>query len=325
MRHSLWRKFLRDWGWNLARLLAYTLLQGLFAIAALDLVLLALILRTFKPEDEQDFASQILRLLPDRVTYASVSAFEHSLRHTSIFLLIAALPIALWYGSRFFVVMETCLSVIFRRRQRSFLRQNLVALGMLVITAVLLPVIVFSATLVPSLAISHTAAHTMMPRLTDISSMWIVGVLASLCANFTLMFIAYTWVTPRGVSWKAALPGALLAACLAQLYLLIFPLYVHLILHPDHFGTVAGFLLVVLVFFFAFSLFIVIGAEVSAWLVGVRTVSADITAILAEQPEAADLAYVDPSGLFARRGRRRSLLAGILTAIIGGATRTPTP
>src|SRR5262249_6654774 len=79
-----------------------------------------------------------------------------------------------------------------------------------------------------------------------------------------------------------AWPGALVGACLAQLYLLIFPLYVRDVLHPDHFGTVAGFGLVVITFFFAYALFVVIGAELASWRLGCRAAPQGVPAMLAD-------------------------------------------
>jgi hypothetical protein len=74
----------------------------------------------------------------------------------------------------------------------------------------------------------------------------------------------------------------LVGACLAQLYLLLFPLYVRDVLHPDHFGTVAGFGLVVITFFFAYALFVVIGAELASWRLGCQPARQDIPATLAD-------------------------------------------
>src|SRR5579859_7890308 len=110
-----WTKFDRDWGWNLARLLAYTLLQALFAVAGLQLVALALALRFSSSRAQDSVVLDIARLLPDRVEANAVEAFAHSLRSTPGWLLALALPVAIWYGSRLFVVLESALCVIFRR------------------------------------------------------------------------------------------------------------------------------------------------------------------------------------------------------------------
>lgn len=287
---SLGRKFDGDWGWNLARLLAYTFLTQLFAVLGLVLVVLALVLRTFGPTVDQNDVAFLAAFLPNRTATTAMLTFEHSLVATPVIVLALGLPVALWYGSRFFVVLESCLCVIFRRPRRAFLRQNRMALTMLALFVALLPVIMLSATLTPHLLPTSTgsanATHSHGPATLlaalRASPVWTaLGVLAGLAANFTLLLVAYTRVTPGRVGLRAAWPGALLAATLAQGYLLIFPFYTRYILQPDHFGAIAGFALVSLMFFFAYGFLIIIGAEVASWQAGYREEPREITAALA--------------------------------------------
>jgi uncharacterized BrkB/YihY/UPF0761 family membrane protein len=284
MLRGIWAKFDRDWGWNLGRLLAYAAIEMLFAVAGLELIVLSLALRLMDPQYEQRFVAQVLRLLPDRVSVSAVAAFERSVEFAPVWLLIVGLPITLWYGTRFFVVLESALCVIFRRRQRTFLGQNRVALLMLLLFAALLPIIVLSIASTPHF--TSTTAHAA----SVLSTPWPIGgatlpmvaaFLASLAANFMLFAVAYARVTPGGVSLRSVWPGALLGAGTAQLYLLFFPFYVHYVLHPDHFGTVAGFVLVIAVFFFAYAICIVVGAELAAWREGLRAAPRDIPTTLA--------------------------------------------
>ncbi|WIG61567.1 MAG: hypothetical protein OJF49_004315 [Ktedonobacterales bacterium] len=288
MVRGFWRKFDRDWGWNLARLLGYACIQMIFAVAGLQLIVLALVLRLLAPGSEQAFEGQMLRFLPDHITVTATSSFEHSLRTTPGWILLIGVPITLWYGTRFFVVAESVLCVIFRRRQRPLLRQNRAALAMLLLVAVLMPIIVLSTTIVPHFGLPaatstttttgaiHRAHYGDDPRIALLS----FG--TSLAANFILLLVAYMRLTPGRVSFRSAWPGALAGACLAQLYLLIFPLYAHTILHPDHFGSIAGFGLVLIVFFFAYALFVVVGAELAAWREGYREAPRDIVSMLAD-------------------------------------------
>lgn len=287
-------KFDRDWGWNLARLLAYTLLQALFAVAGLQIVALALVLRFISSSAQDRIVRDIARLLPDRVEAGAVEVFAHSLRSTPGWLLALALPVAVWYGSRLFVVLESALCVIFRRPRRPILQQNGVAVLMLALFTLLFPVIVLSATAIPRIGISPQLAITIADpdALADTPLIPWLALLAGLAANFLVAQMAYTRLTPRGVSWRAAWPGALMAAALSQGYLLIFPLYVRYVLHPSHFGTVAGFALVALVFLFAYGVFIVIGAEIASFRAGYVPGPGDVTEIVARaaQPEIAPLA-----------------------------------
>jgi membrane protein len=278
-----WTKFDHDWGWNLARLLAYTLLQALFAVVGLQLVALALALRFSSPEAQDSVVRDIARLLPDKVEAGAIVIFAHSLRSAPGWLLALALPVAIWYGSRLFVVLESALCVIFRRPRRRLFQQNSAAVLMLALFTLLLPIIVLSATDIPRIGISPRLDITIVDpdTLADMPGISWLALLSGLAANFVVAQAAYTLLTPKGVSWKAAWPGALVAAALSQCYLLIFPLYARYVLHPNHFGTVAGFALVALVFLYAYGVFIIIGAEIAAFRAGYGPGSGDVTEIVA--------------------------------------------
>lgn len=283
-------KFDRDWGWNLARLLAFTLLMALFALVGLELVLLSLFLRLSSAHIEQSAIVYALRFLPDRVAVSAVTSFARSLKTAPGYVLALALPVAIWYGSRFFVVLESALCVIFRRPKRSFLAQNRAALFMLLLIVVLLPVIVMSATGTPRI---HVAPASLSVSLVDPDALagstwgsWL-ALLAGLSANFVVALAAYTRLTPGHVSLRVAWPGALVAAVLSQGYLLIFPLYVRYVLYPNHFGAIAGFALVALTFFYAYGLFIVIGAQIASLRAGCAPAARDLTVLLAHASDAA--------------------------------------
>ena len=284
MAWRFWIKFDRDWGWNLARLLAFTLLMALFAVVGLQLVALALALRLTTSHTEQSVVAYLLRFLPDRVEASAINAFARSLRSAPVTVLVLGLPVAVWYSSRFFVVLESALCVIFRRPKRRFLAQNRAALLMLLLLVALLPVIVFSATATPHFGFSPA---NLSVSLVDPDARggapwgsWL-ALLAGLAENFLIMLLAYTRLTPGFVSLRAAWPGALVAAALSQGYLLIFPLYVRYVLYPNHFGSIAGFALVALVFFYAYGLFMVIGAEIAALRAGYTASAHDLTGVLA--------------------------------------------
>lgn len=283
-----WTKFDHDWGWNLARLLGYTLLQALFAITGLQIVILALALR-FTPARTQDSViTGIARLLPDRVESSAFEVFARSLHATPAWLLILLLPVAVWYGSRLFAVLESALCVVFRRPRRTFLRQNSTAILLMLLFTLLLPVIVLSATAIPRIGVTPEFVITIADPDALLAYPWIpwLALLAGLAANFILNQVAFTLLTPGGVSWRAAWPGALIAAALSQGYLLIFPLYARYVLHPSHFGTVAGFALVSLVFLYAYGVCIVVGAEIAAFRAGYGPGAGDVTETMAHAAQA---------------------------------------
>jgi uncharacterized BrkB/YihY/UPF0761 family membrane protein len=281
MFKAIWQKFDRDWGWNLARLLAYTCIMGLFSVLGLELVLLSIFLRITSDSTEQQAVTAIVRLLPDRVTAAAVSSFADTIEHAPFILVLLGLPVTLWYGTRFFVVIESCLCVIFRRQQRRFFDQNRVALLMLLLFAAALPTMILSATFTPIVNVG--LGHDIIPhsRLANEPLFGGLAMLSSLVLNFLLLLTLYSVVTPGGVAIRHTWLGALLGAVLAQCYILIFPVYTREVLQPQHFGTVAGFVFVVLIFFYAYSLFVICGAEFSSWRAGYRAATRSITDTLA--------------------------------------------
>jgi uncharacterized BrkB/YihY/UPF0761 family membrane protein len=288
MVRTLWTKFDRDWGWNLARMLAYACLTALFSVVGLQLGILSLILRIASDTTEQRFIGQFMWFLPDRVTGSAVLSFADALERAPWPLILVGLVVALWYGTRFFVVMESCLCIIFRRPKRPFREQNLTALWMLALFAVLFPIIVLSATVTPHvpIALPHADASTRVAAATGrMLSSPLYGTLALLGgfgANFSFLLIAYTLLTPGRVSARAAAPGAAIAALLAQGFLFSFPIYVHVVLQPSHFGTVAGFVLVALVFFFAYAVLVVLGAELASVRAGYQPTRNDVTNLLSD-------------------------------------------
>lgn len=314
MLKAVWQKFDHDWGWNLARLLAYTCIMGMFSVLGLELVLLSLFLRITSDNAEAQVVRAIVRLLPDRVTGAAVLSFADSIEHAPFILVLLGLPVALWYGTRFFVVIESALCVIFRRQQRRFLRQNLVAVLMLLLFAGALPTMMLSATFTP--AVNIGLGHGAIPhsRLGDEPVIATLAMVTSLALNFLILLALYSVVTPGGVSMRHTWPGALLGALLAQGYILIFPLYTRDVLQPQHFGTVAGFVFVVLVFFYAYSFFVVVGAELSSWRAGYRAAPYSVTDTLA---------YAHPAILFPIRPARPTNSA--LPATPRQAADTPQP
>jgi uncharacterized BrkB/YihY/UPF0761 family membrane protein len=279
-----WVKLDRDWGWNLARLLAYTCLQALFAVMGLDVILLAILLRVVGPPESgrADALEAIaLRMLPDHLAGGAVGTFAGSLRQVPTGFLLLGLPVAIWYGSRFFVVLESCLCVVFRREQRRFRAQNGVALAMLGVLAVLVPVVAISAIWLPPLVPPTHHAHVLAALRGASTLTGALSIAVGLGANFALVLLCYARVTPGRISVRAAWPGALVAACLAELYLLIFPVYVRYVLQPSHFGSIAGFVLVAVVFFYAYAIFMIIGAEVTAARLRMPTPDGSLTGALA--------------------------------------------
>jgi hypothetical protein len=82
------------------------------------------------------------------------------------------------------------------------------------------------------------------------------------------------------VGLRNSWPGAALAALSLIVYELLFPWIASVFIHPGEYGETAGFLLILLSFFYYFAFLLLIGAEINSWLAGHRETPADVPTLL---------------------------------------------
>ncbi len=261
-------KFNNDGVMNFSAALAYNLLTAMVPIAFAIIALIGLAFGWLAPNAQSDVLNQIVHIFPSQVSSDPNLSKNVLLRinQASGLIGIIAILAALFGGSRLFVLIEYIFGIIYHVRQRKVVQQNLMALGMLFIFVLLIPVMIFASTL-PTLAFSlvqSTASSTPIggllknPVLTAIISA-IGGVLASF-----LLFVAIYIVVPnQKISFKNSWKGAIVAAVLAQIYLLLFPIYISHFLN-GYVGQV-GFALILIAFFYYFAVILLLGAEVNAF------------------------------------------------------------
>jgi membrane protein len=135
------------------------------------------------------------------------------------FLLGIGIILAMFGASRLFITIDKCLTIVYRLPERTFLRQNLLAFGMLFIF-ILLVIIMLSASSAPSVLIS------IIPGGGGRFGAFIAGILSSLLVSFVLFEVIY-WIVPnKKMSFKVTWCGALVAACTLEIFIISFPLYV---------------------------------------------------------------------------------------------------
>jgi hypothetical protein len=75
------------------------------------------------------------------------------------------------------------------------------------------------------------------------------------------------------------------AAALLIVYEILFPIYESLLLHPGNYGSLAGFAILILVFFYYLSFILLLGLEINAWAQGQRSATDEL--VIFTQPEKA--------------------------------------
>src|SRR5262249_33984278 len=165
---------------------------------------------------------------------------------------------ALIGGSSLFITMEGIFGVVFRLRSREFFHQRLMAIGMLLLFAVLIPLIMLASIVppavlgIPGIGNSSPLAGFFIP---------LFGLVVAFTFAVALFGAIYIVVPNKPMNLRMAWKGTLVAATLLVLYEILFPLYESNFLHADDYGALIGFIVVVIVFFYYLAFILLLGAE----------------------------------------------------------------
>ncbi|MDQ2902493.1 MAG: YihY/virulence factor BrkB family protein [Ktedonobacteraceae bacterium] len=256
-------KFSNDWTMNLAAALAYNLLTAIFPIALAILAILGFALASLDPHARDSIANGLVKALPNVISSKSVfETLTKQLSRVSGLFGIVAVLLALFGGSRLFILMENVFGIIFHLRPRTFIKQNVMAFGMLLLFVVLTPLMVV-ASAGPAFVIS-LLQKTPLNNIPGSGFIFSAGsIVGGLIVSWILFEAIYFFVPNQRISFKNSWKGAVIAAVLLQIYLSLFSLYVAKFLNG--YGGQVGFAIILMTFFYYFALILLIGAEVNAF------------------------------------------------------------
>jgi membrane protein len=312
---TLAQKFAKDWSMNMVSLLTYNLLTTIFPILLAILTAALYVLGSLSPQAFHAVVAKMSGALPSGMTGAiNLNTLQKNLVHITGPLALISLAGLLWGGSNLFSSMENVFSIFFRTKARAFVAQKLMAIGMVIILAILLPLSLAASSLVTA---DSSAFGSVLPQpLSNVLS--IVGPLTSLFVLWVLFLIVYMVVPNTKVPFRNAWRGAAAAAILFALFNLLFPLYFKLFLHGNgRYGAVAASLLVLIAWLWFFALITVIGAQINAVAMGIKPTRYDLPGTLVREYEQETASIRKPpastpstspsrkSPSLARRGGRR--------------------
>ncbi|GCE16404.1 hypothetical protein KDK_02040 [Dictyobacter kobayashii] len=198
-----------------------------------------------------------------------IQSVTKRLTQSAGFLAIVAVILAVFGGSRLFVAIEGCMDIVYRVRPRPFLKQNGIAIGMMLIFTILIPIMVFAATL-PSVLLNIVGNNPALKAIPFLSALannaitvQIAGYAGGLIAAFLLFEAIYVFVPNQKINPRNSWQGAIAAAVLLEIFIALFPLYTSHFL-GSYQGQI-GFAVVLLVFFYYFAVILMLGAEVNAF------------------------------------------------------------
>jgi membrane protein len=259
---AFWIKFNNDWSWNHSAGLAYNLILSLFPQVIVAVAILGLWLGRLDQAAYNHLVEQIVTLFPAVTSSQSIINLAlKSLNRDSGWLFIFAVALAIFNGSRLFLFLEGTLDIIYHVRPRPPVRQNIVAVLMLLVYVVLAPIMLFASSL-PAL-VASLLQRTQLAHIAGIGWLFsLSGIAGGLIAAYLLFQAIYIVVPNQRISFRHSWLGALVAAVLLELYMVLFPLYVSHFL--SSFASALG-LLILLIFFYYFALILYLGAEVNAF------------------------------------------------------------
>lgn len=255
-------KFNNDWSMNLSAALAYNLMLATVPIIIVLLSVLGFVLGIVGHGATDSVFASITKILPAQVHPDQIiQGVRNNLQQSSGILGVIGVISAIFFGSRLFVLLEIFFSIVYRVRPRAVLRQNLMAIGMMLLFLILVPLMVLSS-IIPSLAVSflHNTPLGAVPFLTTVAS-FVGGVIAS----FLLFEAIYIVVPNLNIKFRHGWLGALVVSIALQFYLVLFPIYAANFLKGA--AGAVGFTIILLVFFYYFAVLLFLGAEINAFFV----------------------------------------------------------
>jgi membrane protein len=277
---SFWKKITNDWIFNLAAMLAYNLLMSIIPLLAMLLAIFGLVLGGLAKATQDQFISGLTHGIPGGGGELVQSALQRLAENSGAFALIS-IVVSAWFGSRLFVAIENCFGIIFRLPSRTFVRQNLVALGMLLIFVVLIPVLLAVSAL-PSFLSTTVVQRFFGPSTATTVLLAVVSIGVGFIIASALFLAIYVVLPNRPLRLQDAWRGALIAGGLLEVYVVAFPFYVARFLRPDSYGSTAGFAVLILVFFYYFGVILLLGAEINSFWAGQRQTATSLPGVLYE-------------------------------------------
>jgi len=276
---AFWTKFNNDWVMNFAAGLAFNLITAIFPIAIAIIAIAGSIFGSFDPSFQGNLIHSIESVFPQQISSANI--LEPALKTLSKnagFLLFIAILVAIFGGSRLFVSIEGYFAIIYHTRQRDLIRQNLMALGMLLLFVILVPLMVFASS-IPALVQSILKATPVSQIPGNGFIFTALGILTGLIIAWILFEAIYIVVPNQHISFRNSWSGAVVAAVALQIYLIVFPFYVTRFLGNDT-GQI-GFAVILLFFFYYFAVILLLGAEINAFFAeGVQATPDNVAAMV---------------------------------------------
>ena len=215
-RRQLVHKFFEDRGTHLAAMVAYFALLSFVPLVFLALSLFGLAHRA-KASDL--FVLELKHAFPG-TSLEHITNLVHRVQNNAAALGIIGGVGLLWSSLSLFSALESALNIVYGLPNRRFLHGKGIAAALMATVL---------TTLFVSLVVGAFVASVLKHHLRFADSAAVAYILtfgASLAGVFIFLLVVYTWLPNTEVTWREALPGAILGAVVLEVSFLALPFFV---------------------------------------------------------------------------------------------------
>ena len=254
-------KFGQDKAINWATLIAWNGLLAMFPILLVIASVLGIALGVVHYDTGQ-LNHDIASVFPEENLRTQVfDALTGFNRHSGVFAIVGFAGL-LFGGSALFGSMEQGFAIIYHTRPRSFVKQKLLAFGMIIVFSVLAGLAVATSSLLPAMKSIPGAPA----ELTTGPAALVLQAILGVAIGFLLFAVTYYVVPNRKQDWNKVWPGAALAGVLFEGVVLVFPTYLTLNKGISNYGKTFALFLMLMTFFYFLGIVIMIGVEFNSVL-----------------------------------------------------------
>jgi membrane protein len=256
---------------NLAAAVAFHTLFSLFPLLLALVTLIGLIVPD--PGRREQASGAVVFLFPPEASEQLLEMLRSARQNAGLLGLLSVVGL-LYSGSALFGSLEDAFNRIYQLPGRPYLRQKLMATGLLLTCAILLLLALLAASLADLLGgVSSRALQTWLPgtawlgelidlRAVGVSLAWIL----SFAWSFLLFLLIYAIVPNRKFRPGQVWPGAALAALLFVGITELFPIYLDYFGNFNRYGAGFAFVLLLLAWFYFLAHIVLFGATVNAFV-----------------------------------------------------------
>jgi membrane protein len=215
-RRQLVHKFFADRGTHLAAMVAYFALLSFVPLVFLTLSLFGL---AHRAQASDFFIKELKHAFPGTSLHSIINLVHRVQNNAAALGIIGGIGL-LWSSLSFVSALESALNIVYGLPNRRFLHGKGIAAGLM--AAVL-------TTLFVSLVVGAFGGTVLKHHLRFADSAAVVYVLsfgASFAGVFVFLLVVYRWLPNTEVSWREALPGAILGAVVLEVSFLALPFFV---------------------------------------------------------------------------------------------------